>query len=271
MSRRDFVQQILQQDPKEEEAEKARLLLLLTQKKLLMAQVAQQKAILDASPRVSSTGGSSAASPAPSNREALLTPTGREAIEAKKALLRAQIELKQRQLMADRESGQASQAGSASPMEGSGDADTQLEAKKRLLAEQIAQKQALLEDRLGPASGASDVEQSSSPQAVALNALSQEEIEAKKREIQAKLLQLQAKTASPLNGSAAPTEPQPIAAPALLSSSDADNAEALEVFADILSCAGQICMMRPFDLLHYRQWAQHAQIPRRGEMLADKL
>jgi hypothetical protein len=30
-------------------------------------------------------------------------------------------------------------------------------------------------------------------------------------------------------------------------------------------------MMRPFDLLHYRQWAQHTQIPRRGEMLADKL
>ena len=123
-------------------------------------------------------------------------------------------------------------------MEGSGDAEKQLEAKKRLLAEQIAQKQAVLEEHLSPARKASEIEQSSSPKAVALNALSQAEIEAKKREIQAKLLQLQAKTASPRNGSAAPTEPQPVAAPALLSS-DADNADTLEVVVKLLQFAGQ--------------------------------
>ena len=76
------------QNAKEDEAEKARLLKLIAQKK---EQLAQQKAMLQASPRSPSTGTLSPFS-------AQSTPTEAEAIEAKKALLLGQIEKKKREL-----------------------------------------------------------------------------------------------------------------------------------------------------------------------------
>jgi len=57
------------------------------------------------------------ASPAPSNRDAMLTLAEQEAIEVKKAQLKAQIALKLTQLSQERETGQASQRGSVSPID----------------------------------------------------------------------------------------------------------------------------------------------------------
>jgi hypothetical protein len=192
------MQQILQVDPKEEAEEKVRLQLLIAQKKLLIAKVAQQKAFLEASPRVSA---GTSASPAPSHREAMLTPTEQEAIEAKKAQLKAQIALKLKQLSDVKEAGQASQGESVSPIQGN-----DLEAQKRKLVELIAQKQAQLEKKRSTDAKPSEVEQSSPPKPAVLsgfNSLSPEEIESKKAEPQSNLLQMTAKTVSPLK-----SEPQ---------------------------------------------------------------
>jgi hypothetical protein len=232
------MQQILQVDPKEEAEEKVRLQLLIAQKKLLIAKVAQQKAFLEASPRVSA---GTSASPAPSHREAILTPTEQEAIEAKKAQLKAQIALKLKQLSEVKETGQASQGGSVSPIQGN-----DLEAQKRKLVELIAQKQAQLEKKRSTDAKTSEVEQSSPPKPAVLsgvNALSPEEIRAKKAEPQSNLLQMTAKTVSPLNGSELPTEPQTVAAPAFLKS-ESQNADVVAANASAANLLKKLDFVR---------------------------